>query len=377
MVNRVIGTSGPQLYTQQEAQDLLSAATVALGTMIFISDIGDAPGTLSTFDGQDWKAVVPPSAPSTDFVTANTVYVAKNGDDVNGTGSAEKPFSTITAALQSLATAPTQDYIVVSVASGVYTENIEITRPRTLLKGENGAALGTQIRGSVSLNPQYLEGNNYTSVFAIDDILITQSLSDPNDAISFSGSVPAYIRIRNVKVVSTTGNKGIYFSSTSTPRSNVYFENVDVKSAGNAFAGSNFNGFSRGFCALESTGAEAVNLDNTKFTFNAGSVIVSQTGDCAIALARSDVFIAFSSVTNNAPVLSGTNIINVENNSKLRLGDVHFFSTPLGIEPEYIGFALNGDETSTIEIGNLTFFGNYRAPTTAVIIQAPSTIQLV
>lgn len=30
MVNRVIGTSGPQLYTQQEAQDLLSAPTTAV-----------------------------------------------------------------------------------------------------------------------------------------------------------------------------------------------------------------------------------------------------------------------------------------------------------------------------------------------------------
>jgi len=78
----------------------------------------------------------------TDFITSeiqNVIYVAKNGDDVNGNGNITNPFLTIKAALASITDNDSTHRYIILVCPGVYTED----NPLVCKQYVDIAAIGT------------------------------------------------------------------------------------------------------------------------------------------------------------------------------------------------------------------------------------------
>lgn len=458
---RILGTDGPKIYTQAQATQLLQDYQIKLGTVIRVSDVGEAPGQLYVFDGngwilengakgepglngndgrevefqiideylawryvgsstwenlisvseitgpngingknvelqssdthiqwriqgeQAWNDLIELSALKGDKGDAgndasidpidNLFCVAKNGNDTSGNGSISKPFLTIARALQKASELPSGVTALIDVLPGTYEEDVTVTRPRTVIQGHNGAASATQVVGSIQFLPASVEGSTYNSIFALDDLMIVHPSTNSNDALSFSGDKQGYIRLRNVKIVSANPSKiGLSITSTASVRSNIYLENVDIKAAGRGFAISNFNGFSRGYFALESTDNEAFNLTNANFTVNPGGVIVSGVSGRTITIdTGARLFISSSSVTNNSPAENNADILYLASTANLRLANVDFFS----IDSE--GFVLNGEAGASIEYGTVRFFGNRRAKFSLTYSNTSSNFNLV
>ena len=378
MVFRKIGTSGPQEYTQAEANELIIDYPdfVKVGTLIRITDLGNPPGGLFMFDGINWAPISAGGSAGGGEPLAHMIYVAKNGND-QGDGSVAAPFETIGAAVLHAENFTSTATVIISVMPGIYDEDVVITRPRTIIAGQNGAATGTQIIGSVTITPSSLVGTNYTSVFALDDIMIVQEAQNINNAITVNGEHPVYIRLRNVKTFGTNQG-GLHISNTNVTKSNVYLENVDIKSAGKAFALSNANGFSRGYFAAESTNEEAAFFSKARFTFNPGAVIVTQNAPAALTIYNNSVISVHSgSLTNNLADDSATNgadIALILPSGKLRLTNVDMFGATVGETP---GFAVNGLLGSSLEYSGVSFFGNNRISsqiTLTEITQVPTIV---
>ena len=289
----------------------------------------------------------------------NFIIVTKNGNDELGNGSISSPFATIEMALEEASNIPTDQTVIIQIMPGIYDENLSITRPKTILRGISGAATGTVINGSITIVPESVQGGAYNSIFAFEDLMVLTSTSDAS-LFEFSGIREAYIRMRNMKFFSNAGaTKGLVFSSISESKSQLNLENVDIKTVGVALSLSNIDGFTRGYFAAESVSDSAVTANKSKFTFNNGSVIVSDVAPNTMVIgADATVRITFSSVTNNSPSANSANCIFVENEGTLAIGATMLFSVvPPAEQPQDLGFAITGEEDGFVNYVNLSFNG--------------------
>lgn len=97
-------------------------------------------------------------------VTEETRYVAKNGSDLTGTGASNKPFLTITAALNSITDAsPTKRYVI-QVAAGAYTEASVELKANVFIIGTSRDSV--RITGAVSMAADFTGGADNRSGFS-------------------------------------------------------------------------------------------------------------------------------------------------------------------------------------------------------------------
>lgn len=192
--------------------------------------------------------------------TANTVFVAANGNDATADGSISRPFATVQAAHDfAVGAYGSSVYIVIYAMPGTYS-GVTFTRPRTWVSGITGQNFSTNLR--------YLHVDSNTSVggvpntsFGASNLSISNNTN--SDCVSATGAVPMTLSLENVRVfVATSGARGVTTDvggSTSTVR----LFNVDINTKAANGAGiymRNANGFATNV-AVDSGGANAVDLE--------------------------------------------------------------------------------------------------------------------
>ena len=118
-------------------------------------------GTTSQFLRGDltWQQIV------TTVSIAQQVFVTKNGDDSTGTGTLDKPFATIAAALNSITDAsPTKRYVV-AVKAGAYTEGALALKANVFIVGEHRDSVRVTA-SSVALHSSFSGSADHRSGFA-------------------------------------------------------------------------------------------------------------------------------------------------------------------------------------------------------------------
>lgn len=122
-------------------------------------------GTTSQFLRGDltWQEIV------TTVALAQEVFVAKNGSDASGTGTLDKPFASITAALNSISDAsPTKRYVI-KVAAGSYTEASVALKANVFIIGESKESV--RVTGAVSLHSSFSGSADNRSGFSMITLL--------------------------------------------------------------------------------------------------------------------------------------------------------------------------------------------------------------
>lgn len=167
-----------------------------------ISYSGTANGDVLTWNSttSEWQslAVPTPSAVTFDY----ELFVAKNGNDITGTGSLSAPYLTIGAALTKAGTIAQTNWVRINVAPGSYSETLTITRSNVVIAGASATLdeRATQIQGSVTINV-----TSATSVFGnnieLSGLYINTSTSTP--AVYLTGSQPCSVNVVNCYL--TTG----------------------------------------------------------------------------------------------------------------------------------------------------------------------------
>jgi len=118
-------------------------------------------GTTSQFLRGDltWQQIV------TTVSIAQQIFVTKNGDDSTGTGTLDKPFATIAAALNSITDAsPTKRYVV-AVKAGAYTEGALALKANVFIVGEHRDSVRVTA-SSVALHSSFSGSADHRSGFA-------------------------------------------------------------------------------------------------------------------------------------------------------------------------------------------------------------------
>jgi len=102
--------------------------------------------------------------------STETVWVAKGGSDITGTGSVLQPYASISHALSSITDASSTKLYTILVQPGVYTENVAL-KPDITVEGV-GVPLGetTQINGNITLAASALTTSD---ICGIKSILVT------------------------------------------------------------------------------------------------------------------------------------------------------------------------------------------------------------
>lgn len=125
-----------------------------------------------------------------------TLFVAKNGDDMNGDGSIGTPYLTISKAIAVVtvnADASATKPYVIDIGPGTYTENVEIGK-WTHLRGKGNRGLTTTfIDGIISLTDNFTGG----AEFSITDLVAANFIDSSSAALSFKCAFSNFHAISN------------------------------------------------------------------------------------------------------------------------------------------------------------------------------------
>jgi hypothetical protein len=217
--NDIIATNGAVNITANTQIDVsaptinLNAVTINANAALTASSVS-TPGDVVSSSGTNNYSLNTVGA----LVSGNQQYdywVAVNGSDSTGTGSAIRPFASVTAALAATLSISDALPINIRLTAGTYTENPTVTRNNTFLVGNVGVA-DAVIIGTVTFDPTATA----TVSQGMSGITVVGSLVC-NDTISFD--INWYIQFCNItsytvaaiNAVSTgSGNNSLILNNT-------------------------------------------------------------------------------------------------------------------------------------------------------------------
>lgn len=166
---------------------------------------------------------------------ANEFHVAKSGNDSTGNGSFERPFLSITAALDIANTLPNSNSVAVHIHPGVYTENVVLSKPKVSLIGNTSTfSNACQINGSITVNPSTVLDSVFNTIYTIENLLVTKNTGTA--VLQFTGSNAGYLYVSNCKLWTSGAPKVVHFNNTSstTPRFRILNSQLNCSSGSGA-----------------------------------------------------------------------------------------------------------------------------------------------
>ena len=142
-------------------------------------------------------------------------YVAVNGSDTTGTGSALRPFATITAALAATLSISDAIPINILIAAGTYTENPIVQRNNTFLLGNVGVA-DAVILGTLTFNPTATAtvSQGMAGISVVGSVVCSDALSfDINWYFQYC-NITSYTVAALTATSDGTGNNSLFMNNT-------------------------------------------------------------------------------------------------------------------------------------------------------------------
>lgn len=162
-----------------------------------------------------------------DIIEPAVLHVSKRAGVVGTrTGSPDKPFDTVQAAHDfAAANLGSTSHVVLMVAPGVYGETLNLTRPRTHIRGIFGNGAATMLTGAVRVNPAYAVAGMNGTAFCFDDVIFSPNVSD--HAFRLQGTIPANIMMRDCRFyMNMAGSMGILADNTGAGGSRLEIEHL-------------------------------------------------------------------------------------------------------------------------------------------------------
>lgn len=170
----------------------------------------------------DWKTPLPTSLQEGLDTLANRIanirfeseyHVSKSGNDSTGNGSFENPYLTVGAAITASNSLPDSQSVVIYIHPGIYSENITIIKPKTSIVGTtNTFSNGSQINGTITINPRAVLDSVYNTIFTLENMLLTSS---SGNVVQFTGSNTGYLHISFCKIWSSSSGNLVFFDNSS------------------------------------------------------------------------------------------------------------------------------------------------------------------
>lgn len=219
---------------------VLSTTEIGEGTNLYFTDArAQSAAVVNSMAGSETDQA--PSVSSVkgaiQFLPENARYVAKNGSDVTGNGSALAPFQTIQAALNSLpAAVPSSDIpdCVIYIYPGTYNETINWTRSNTHIVGMQAPRKNIQavtIKGAIDYAVTIAEpGGIFQNISSVSNCLLTNE-SGARNTVNFNGAERVILHLINCQVYqASAGYSAISMNNTNASLSRLYLENCVVQS---------------------------------------------------------------------------------------------------------------------------------------------------
>ena len=200
--------------------------TVAFGQTLTLGGELKAPAVAAA--GAPWPnvlgydsatgAIEYQAAGGSSFRPSFVYYVAPNGDDVLGDGSASSPYATIQKAInEAELTADTNNRFLISVAAGRYVENLTFTTGYVYVQGSGSSTtsstLISRIQGNISIAVGGAD-DLFNKVVSLSGFQITGSITDTSTSQHSTSITNCYLFF---------SNRCLYFnSSAATSRNSVY-----------------------------------------------------------------------------------------------------------------------------------------------------------
>jgi len=216
----------------QTAGEILpgSGQTLTLKEAVVMPDLPDSTGSplpnVVAYDTTTGALSFQPAGGGSPFRPSLVYYVAPNGDDLTGDGSATAPFATIQKAItEAELTASSSNRFLITVAPGLYTENLTFTTGYVWLQGAGSSTsmstLISRLVGDISVAVGGAD-DLFNKVVAISGFQITGVLTDTSTAQHSTSITNCYLF--------KSGRCLYYNSSATTSRNAVYdcFINSDT-----------------------------------------------------------------------------------------------------------------------------------------------------
>lgn len=300
----------------------------------------------------------------------NEIYVSKNGNDINGNGSINSPFLTVSAALTRANTYADNVSVVINISVGNYNENVTVIKPNIYLKGSAiGSTKTVRINGTLIINPRSSSGGMFANYYTFENISFVGSA---NSVFEYTGSHTGYVYIKDCMIYTSNANvKALAFTNTTSMRVNIFRSDITVTGNGNQNAvyigpGSGVTGtFSN--CNIYGRAVATVSVNSTNITFNYS--YIDNSGGEVIELVGTVVAYFTSCTISNSQLNS--NGIKMSNATNLVLSHCIFniptnsIYNPInpGLPPATTNYAIKGDASlgASIIYGSCLF-----APISAV-----------
>lgn len=351
----------------------------------------NAPGTAGqvlTSAGPGTPPVWAAAGGGSTVTFAQQFYVAKNGNDGTGDGSLSKPYLTIGAALTAAGAVADTEYVRINVSPGTYTENLTITRRRTVLWGSGSAPQTpvTTVAGTITINPATAT-DRFNDLIAFYGLVLTSLAGSTSAAVGCTGTQLYAVVITSCYVA--TANAG--FAALSCDNSNAsrctitLRQTTVARTVGTGTA--NVCDFTRGDVRFDTvlvqataTGAySGINLANNA-TLNAENTIVDVSG-AAPAINVTGAYASGAKLQwNSGTVYSRNNAAGAPALYLSNTSSVAALLTNTQLMTEYTGAGLvtiDGVFTSpfpTFYFSNLTFYPNSSSVTNSTVAAALAAV---
>lgn len=275
--------------------------------------------TYTSVNTDDWKVVPTNGQEALDELADRITnirfeyeyYVSKDGDDSTGNGSLEKPYLTITAALNVVNNEADNVPVVINISPGQYNEILTIIKPNICLKGSTiGSTKTSRINGRITINPRSSSGGVYANYYTFENLSI---VSGSTHVIGYTGSHTGYLYLNDCMLyTSTAGVKGMAFTNTTSAKVNINKCDINITGngnsnciyteAGSAITGSFYN------CNIYGKVAPTISIDgSSNIAFNYS--YIENTGSDVIELKNSVVaFFSYCTIANYELNSNGFNI---------------------------------------------------------------------
>lgn len=292
-------------------------------------------------------------------------YVSKDGNDTTGNGSIEKPYLTISAAL-TYATTNTQNTnegVVINISPGQYSEDLLITKPNIVLKGNgHGSTKITRINGKVTITPASANGGVYSNYYSFENLCIASSA---NHVMAYTGSNTGYLYLKECMLVtSTAGVKGLVFTNTTSIKVNVFRCDINMSGSSNSSAvyiapGSTVDG-SFYNCNIYGKADPTISINGIGSSINFNHSYIDNNGPNVVELINAVVaYFSYCTIANSQ---TDSNGFNISAGTSLVLSHC-IFNIPTGVSypgsgtppATTTGFAVKGTSGANVVYGSCLF----------------------
>jgi hypothetical protein len=313
--NTQVDISAPliNLNANVNANGAFTGTSVSVTGDVVSSSAGSTPYSLNTIGG---------------LVNANqqyNFYVAVNGSDSTGTGSAIRPFASVTRALA--ATAAITDSIPVNICltAGTFTENPTISRNNTFIVGNVGVA-DAVIIGTVTFDPAATAtvSQGMSGITVVGNVVCNDSIaSDINWYIQFC-NITSYTAAAINAFSTGSGNNSLILNNTvvtqnvttntaitiNSVRLNAIQVQINNNTTGACISANGTGSMSVYGCTLTSAGAAGASAHityiNAVSNGSASSFVLNTFTYTAATVGAGKAAFFF----NNAGALAGSTVIN-------------------------------------------------------------------